>query len=89
MILIKISINSELTHYRLNGFHTMYVCLCKGITDNQIREAVATVGTHYGQVREHLGFASQCGNCANHAREIFNQAVVETLDGEPLYYAAG
>lgn len=66
----------------------MYVCLCKGITDDQIREAVESGSTHFGQVRKQLGLASQCGKCGNHAREVFNQAIETRLDEEPLYYAA-
>lgn len=67
----------------------MYICLCKGITDDQIRDAVESGSTHFGQVRKQLGLASQCGKCGNQAREVFNQAVEACLDEEPLYYAAG
>lgn len=49
----------------------MYVCLCKGITDTQIREAVAAGETSYSSLRKSLGLASQCGRCSVTAREIF------------------
>lgn len=65
----------------------MYVCLCKGITDDQIRQTVEAGATHFGQVRKTLGLASQCGKCANLAREVFNESIEATLEGEALYYA--
>lgn len=65
----------------------MYVCLCKGITDQQIRQTVEAGATHFGQVRKNLGLASQCGKCANVAREVFNEAIEATMESEPLYYA--
>jgi bacterioferritin-associated ferredoxin len=49
----------------------MYVCLCKGITDSQIRDAVAGGLTNYRELRQSLGLSSQCGRCAVEARQIF------------------
>lgn len=88
MILIKISIS---TRYRkiidFSEITTMYVCLCKGITDDQIRQTVEEGATHFGQVRKTLGLASQCGKCANLAREVFNESIESTLDNDQLFYA--
>jgi bacterioferritin-associated ferredoxin len=52
----------------------MYVCLCKGITDSQIRRAVASGMHRFSDVREALGLATQCGKCGLAAREIFHEA---------------
>lgn len=65
----------------------MYICLCKGITDNQIRDAVDNGATRFGQVRRELGLASQCGKCGITAREIFNQSMERTIDSTQLFYA--
>lgn len=65
----------------------MYVCLCKAVTDNQIREAVAKGATRFGQVRKELGLASQCGKCGIFARDIFNDSLDRTIDQESLFYA--
>jgi len=65
----------------------MYVCLCKGVTDKQIREAVSNGMTNYRELRMALGLSSQCGKCAVQAREVFR----ETLHPEShssLYYSA-
>ena len=67
----------------------MYVCLCKGITDNQIREAVENGATRFGQVRKELGLAAQCGKCGLLARQVFNETVQRDFDDEQLFYAVG
>ncbi len=72
----------------------MYVCLCKGITDTQIRAAVEDGAHSLREVRSALGVASQCGKCGLLARQIVKDALAdlpqpaEQAAGE-LYYAAG
>lgn len=47
----------------------MYVCLCKAVTERQIREA-ATQGAHSLKDLKHmLGVASECGKCAAEAKD--------------------
>ena len=65
----------------------MYICLCKAITDSQIREAVKNGSTHFGQLRQELGLASQCGKCGISAREVFNQSIENSVDDDQLFYA--
>ncbi|MEE8059681.1 MAG: bacterioferritin-associated ferredoxin [Pseudomonadales bacterium] len=65
----------------------MYVCLCKAITDNHIREAVAKGATRFDQVRKELGLASQCGKCGVLARDVFNDSLQRNVDDEQLFYA--
>jgi bacterioferritin-associated ferredoxin len=65
----------------------MYVCLCKGITDSQIRTAVGNGMTNYRELRLALGLSSQCGKCAVHAREVFREAILPESHSS-LYYAA-
>lgn len=67
----------------------MYVCLCKGVTDHQIREAVANGSTKFGQIRKELGLASQCGKCGILAREVFNESLSHNIADEQLFYAVG
>ncbi len=49
----------------------MYICICKNITDGQIRKAVreGRVCNMRGLRRE-LGACDQCGKCALEARQI-------------------
>lgn len=68
----------------------MYVCLCKGVTDSQIKEAVYDGVTSVGQLRKCLGVASQCGKCGITAREILQQTLAEAhtqSDYPQQYYA--
>ena len=56
----------------------MYVCICKGITDSQIQQALNN-GADYKSLREDLGVATDCGQCGNHCKNLVkeNQATVE------------
>ena len=67
----------------------MYVCLCKGITDSQIRAAVADGATSLREVHNTLGVASQCGKCGIIARDIVRESLGRLAgQGQPLFYAA-
>ena len=52
----------------------MYVCLCRGITDSHIRQAVAAGGDNLKQISQHLGVARQCGKCATLAKSVISEA---------------
>ena len=65
----------------------MYVCLCKGITDTQIRAAVEDGASSLRDVRSTLGVASQCGKCGILTREILREALDEAAGNEQLFYA--
>lgn len=65
----------------------MYVCLCKAVTDSQIREAVTSGANSLREVRNQLGVTTQCGKCSRLAREIVD-ATLHSSDrpGDPLYH---
>ena len=48
----------------------MYVCLCHGVTDREIREAADNGVSSMRQLGKELGVGTQCGRCACTAREI-------------------
>jgi len=48
----------------------MYVCLCNGISDRQIRECVDRGATTLDEVQARLPVANCCGCCESTAREI-------------------
>jgi bacterioferritin-associated ferredoxin len=54
----------------------MYVCLCNGITENQIRDAVSHGVRSVRELKLCLGVASCCGKCADCAQQV----VRETLE---------
>ncbi len=87
IILIIINVASTTVTTQKQRF-AMYVCLCKGITDTQIRAAVQDGASSLREVNNALGVASQCGKCGIMARDI----VRESLDGlaereDQLFYA--
>lgn len=53
----------------------MYVCLCKAVTDRQIRESINSGACTFRAVRDQLGVATQCGKCGQHAMNIIETAV--------------
>ena len=69
----------------------MYVCLCKGVTDSQIKEAIYDGATSVGKLRKCLGVASQCGKCGISAREILQNTLTEmpAANSAVAFYAVG
>ena len=51
----------------------MYVCICRQITDKQIRELCSQGPVDLNEVRTRLGVASECGKCCGHARSIVSE----------------
>ena len=52
----------------------MYVCLCHGVTDREIREAADNGVSSMRQLGKELGVGTQCGRCACTAREILRES---------------
>ena len=51
----------------------MYVCVCNGITERQIRAYVAERGTcSLDELKCELGVATQCGRCEESARQCLD-----------------
>ena len=48
----------------------MYVCVCHGITDRQIRRAVEQGAHTLGEVQMNLPVGACCGRCEDCAREV-------------------
>lgn len=55
----------------------MYVCLCKGVSDKAIRQAVAQGARSWRDVREQTGCATQCGKCACMGKTIARDAMAQ------------
>ncbi len=41
----------------------MYVCICRQITDREIRDTCQKGSNSFSELRERLGVASDCGKC--------------------------
>lgn len=53
----------------------MYVCICKAVTDSEIRNAVENGTTSMRGLRESLGCSGQCGQCARDVRQLRDQTL--------------
>jgi len=52
----------------------MYVCVCKAVTDRQIRQAAADGARTLKDLRRELGVTRDCGRCASCAHECLKEA---------------
>lgn len=54
----------------------MYICLCQGVTDQDIRQAI-----HSGQAKclgdlsQKLGVAACCGQCGPEAKQLIEETI--------------
>lgn len=55
----------------------MYVCICRAVTESQIRDAVQQGCCTMRALRDTLGVATQCGRCALTARDLLNETLQE------------
>ncbi|MEM8943225.1 MAG: bacterioferritin-associated ferredoxin [Pseudomonadota bacterium] len=62
----------------------MFVCICKSVTDKQIRKAALKGADTLYELHQELGVASGCGSCADSAQEILDE-VAGKHAGPSLY----
>lgn len=53
----------------------MYVCLCKGVSDRQIRQSVDEGARSWRQVQLATGCGTQCGKCACVGKQVTREAI--------------
>lgn len=64
----------------------MFVCICNGVTERQVREAIAGGASSLEALHSELGVASQCGSCSEHAQRLIHELQLQRVD-EGLFYA--
>jgi len=57
----------------------MYVCLCKGVTDTQIRAAVDQGNVSFNDVQQKLDVGTVCGTCSCEVKDIIHQRLNQAL----------
>jgi bacterioferritin-associated ferredoxin len=55
----------------------VYICVCKGVTDTDIREAVHDGADRMRDLKTCLGVTGQCGICACHVKDVLEQALMQ------------
>jgi bacterioferritin-associated ferredoxin len=66
----------------------MFVCLCKGVTDTQIKQSIENGATSLRDVRRELGVATKCCKCLPDAIAVIDQALAKqsySNNDNPLY----
>ena len=58
----------------------MYVCVCHGVTDHQIRRAAEEGVRELHELTMRTGAGSNCGSCLELASEILNGHHARVLD---------
>lgn len=51
----------------------MYVCNCNGVSERQVKNAVKNGCSSLRELRDTLGVANNCGQCACHARSLIDE----------------
>jgi bacterioferritin-associated ferredoxin len=62
----------------------MFVCICNGITERQIREAVSEGVCSLDELGARLGVASGCGTCQDFARQVLAETLQSTAASQLL-----
>ena len=57
----------------------MYVCLCKSVTDHEIREAVEEGALHVAHLAERCGLGTGCGRCQDTAQQVIAEHLADSL----------
>lgn len=53
----------------------MYVCICNGVSERQVHQAVAAGCSSLKELKNDLGVSNGCGRCAGHARNVLEDAM--------------
>ena len=65
---------------------SMYVCICKAVSESRIRRAVGEGACTLRDLTRELGLGTCCGKCVPAAREVLSSALPEV--SAPLMQAA-
>ncbi|KFN47734.1 bacterioferritin-associated ferredoxin [Arenimonas composti] len=66
----------------------MYVCICHGVTDSDIRAAAEAGVTTVSELTMRTGLASGCGSCGDYAAELLAEHRAARAFDLPVYAVA-
>ena len=66
----------------------MFVCLCFGVTDTEIVEAVKKGHTTVSEINRELGAAGCCGSCVTSIEALIELQEMDETDKASLYQVA-
>lgn len=53
----------------------MYVCICKNVTDKQVKQAVCQGAGCLKDLNKCLGLGTDCGKCGLYARQLLRETM--------------
>jgi len=62
----------------------MYVCLCKSVTDHEIKEAVDNGVTSFEAMQNHLSVSTVCGACTCEVKDIIKKKLSKQISSRPI-----
>ncbi|QDW66424.1 (2Fe-2S)-binding protein [Luteimonas granuli] len=57
----------------------MYVCICNGVTDHQIREAAAAGCGSMAELTMRTGCGASCGSCVDTAARLLDETAARRV----------
>ncbi|HAN29385.1 MAG TPA: (2Fe-2S)-binding protein [Haliea salexigens] len=57
----------------------MFICLCRGVTDSEIRAEVRQGAVRYEDIQARLDVGMCCGTCKESAEEVIAESIAESL----------
>ncbi|NKB97592.1 MAG: (2Fe-2S)-binding protein [Pseudomonadales bacterium] len=57
----------------------MYVCMCHGVTDRQIKQAVADGHRDFLSIQAELGAGTGCGGCRDFTADLIDDLTQKSL----------
>ena len=57
----------------------MFVCLCKSVTDHEIKNSVEMGVTSFAEMQTHLSVATVCGSCTCEVKQIIEDKLQQEL----------
>ncbi|MBL0709850.1 MAG: (2Fe-2S)-binding protein [Colwellia sp.] len=61
----------------------MYICLCHGVTDTEIENAVENGLETMKQLKSVLKVTSQCGKCCQCTKKVLNRKLLQIAEAQP------
>lgn len=58
----------------------MYICICHGVSDKKIVEAIQDGATTMRDLSQQLSVGTQCGKCTNCTKKILNEQLIQIAD---------
>lgn len=55
----------------------MYICLCRGVTDKAIKQAVENGCDTFREVRDALDVGTCCGMCVHETRQLIDETLAK------------